>query len=158
MSCIEERFRLLSPMVLGPLRQTRYSWLAQRGGTSLRLSSNARDLIALDKTVMVLRYDPKRRFGNYRRIQIWWGLRGNGGMMLLLGYLLRAHYKWRNAQAEVMTVVQKESRIPEVKMALQLVLDNARLDAEPKVLVQGDESIPALMERRARTQTWWYLE
>ena len=31
------------------------------------------DLIALDKTVMVLRYDPKRRFGNYRRIQIWWG-------------------------------------------------------------------------------------
>ena len=71
-------------------------------------------------------------------------------MMLLLGYLLRAHYKWRNAQVEVMTVVQKESRIPEVKMALQLVLDNARLDAEPKVLVQGDESIPALMERESK--------
>ena len=110
-----------------------------------------RDITCLDKTVLVLRYDPLRRFGNYRDIHIWWGgFRGNGGMMLLLGYLLTAHYKWRHAKVHVITVVEKESRVEEVTTALELVLGNARLNAEPRVLVKGNRSVPEVMREESQ--------
>ena len=42
------------------------------------------------RNVVVLRYDPVRGFGDRRRIDIWWGgLQRNGGLMMLLAYLLR---------------------------------------------------------------------
>jgi hypothetical protein len=110
-----------------------------------------RDLSSLDKTLLVLRYDPKRRFGNYRDIHIWWGgFRGNGGMMLLLGYLLTAHYKWKHAKVHVITVVDKEARVSEVEAALRLVLTNARLTAIPRVLVQGEKSVPEVMQDESK--------
>lgn len=111
-----------------------------------------RDLTSLDKTVLVLRYDPIRRFGNHREIHIWWGgFRGNGGMMLLLGYLLTAHYKWKNATVHVITVVDRESRVEEVETVLRLVLTNARLSAVPKVLVQGARSVPQVMREESQS-------
>ena len=71
-------------------------------------------------------------------------------MMLLLGYLLNAHYKWRHAKVHVITVVDKVSRVPEVEAALGLVLTNARLNAIPRVIVQGSKSVPEVMQEESK--------
>lgn len=70
--------------------------------------------------------------------------------MLLLGYLLTAHYKWKHAKVHVITVVDKESRVTEVEAALKLVLTNARLNAIPRVLVQGEKSVPEVMQQESK--------
>ena len=70
--------------------------------------------------------------------------------MLLLGYLLTAHYKWRHAKVHVITVVEKESRVEEVTTALEMVLGNARLNAEPRVLVKGNRSVPEVMREESQ--------
>ena len=70
--------------------------------------------------------------------------------MLLLGYLLSAHYKWKDAKVHVITVVDKASRVEEVEMALKLVLTNARLNAIPRVIVQGPKSVPEVMQEESK--------
>ena len=48
------------------------------------------------RNVIILRENSELGFGSRRRVDIWWGgLNSNGGLMLLLAYLLRSHIDWR---------------------------------------------------------------
>ncbi|MEO1174264.1 MAG: hypothetical protein AAFX94_19765, partial [Myxococcota bacterium] len=105
-----------------------------------------RDLHELNRSVMIVRHHPTRKFGAYNRIQIWWGgLKGNGGLMLLLAFLLTVHPRWRGAKVEVITVVESETAKAKTEVAIRKVLANARLDAEPTVIVRQGRPLPEIM-------------
>ncbi|MEZ4221215.1 MAG: hypothetical protein R3B13_09805 [Polyangiaceae bacterium] len=105
------------------------------------------DLARLDKSLLLVRHRPEAGFGRKRKIQIWWGgLEGNGGLMLLLAYLLTAHDEWRNAEVTVMTVVGDEGERPEAERAIARVLDQARLGAKPRVIARAGRSIGEIMQ------------
>ncbi|MEL6543030.1 MAG: Na-K-Cl cotransporter [Myxococcota bacterium] len=105
-----------------------------------------RDLVRLERSVMIVRRHPTRKFGAHNRIQIWWGgLKGNGGLMLLLAFLLTNHPRWRGATVEVITVVESEGAKAKADVAIRRVLQNARLEAEPNIIVRDGRSLPEIM-------------
>ncbi len=109
-----------------------------------------RDLVHIDRSLLLVKHDDEKGFGQRRTIHVWWGgLQGNGGLMLLLAFLLRAHYRWRHAKVEVLTVVNGEGDVAAAERSLQKTLNAARLDAEAKVLLRNGRSIPEIMAQES---------
>jgi hypothetical protein len=87
-------------------------------------------LTALDRSLLLVHYDPKRHLGDHQRIQIWWGgIKGNGGLMLLLAFLITNQERWRRARVSLITVVGSEEERVTTLENIQGVLQSARLDA-----------------------------
>jgi amino acid transporter len=105
-----------------------------------------RDLRSLERSLLLVNYDEKRGFGQYNQIHVWWGgLRGNGGLILLLAFLLRGDVRWRNAEVTLYTVIEKEEAREGVEKNLQAVVEQARLRAEVKVIVRNGHPISSIM-------------
>ncbi len=108
--------------------------------------SMLRDLVTLDRSLLLVKYEDKRQFGDGKEIHIWWGgLAGNGGLMLLLAFLLTAHYRWRNARITVLTVVNRDEDRGRAQENLKNLLAQARLDAQARVILRQGRSIPDIM-------------
>jgi amino acid transporter len=105
-----------------------------------------RDLTMLDKSLLLVKWHPVKRFGQRRLIHIWWGgLQGNGGLMLLLAFLITANYRWRNARVEVLTVVETDEERRAAEQNLKQMLQAARLDAKGRVVLRQRRSIQEVM-------------
>ena len=105
-----------------------------------------RDLVQFDRSLLIVNYDGERKFGARRSIHIWWGgLQGNGGLMLLLAFLIKAHHQWRDADVCLMTVVSSEEEKKVAEAGIQRVLDNARVEARPRVILRGGRAIHQIM-------------
>jgi hypothetical protein len=108
--------------------------------------SMLRDLVLLDRSLLLVKYDEEKQFGDGKEIHVWWGgLAGNGGLMLLLAFLLTAHYRWRNARITVLTVVNRDEDRARAQTNLKNLLAEARLDAETRVILRQGRSIPDIM-------------
>ena len=109
-----------------------------------------RDLAHLDRSLMLVKWDEERGLGKSRVIQVWWGgLQGNGGLMLLLAFLLTAHHDWRGARVEVITVVDSKTDAETAKHNLKNLLEAARLDADPVVVLRAGRGITEIMASQA---------
>ncbi|MEM9191508.1 MAG: Na-K-Cl cotransporter [Myxococcota bacterium] len=105
-----------------------------------------RDLLALDRSVLIVRYDPEKELGERKKIHVWWGgLHGNGGLMLLLAFLITANYQWRHASITVLTVVNDDALRGAAEENLRKVLDAARIQAETKIILRQGRSIADVM-------------
>lgn len=110
-----------------------------------------RDMTSLDRSLLLVRYDDELRFGRRRKVQVWWGgLQGNGGLMLLVSFLIRAHHRWRGAEVSVITIVNSEREQTQARENLERILKESRIEASPRVLLRGERSIPAIMEAEAK--------
>ncbi len=104
------------------------------------------ELADLDNALMLVRHDPRRGYGAQKRIHIWWGgLQHNGGMMLLLAYLITSHDRWRFAEVTCLTVVDDASDVARAEQGLMRMFDSARLDAVPRVLLREGREIGEIM-------------
>ena len=105
-----------------------------------------RDLAHLDRSLLLVRYDAAKPIDVAKSIHVWWGgLEGNGGLMLLLAFLLKADRRWRDAEVKVMTVVRSEAERVEAQANLEQLLEAARLNAEPRVILRDERSIADVM-------------
>jgi solute carrier family 12 (sodium/potassium/chloride transporter), member 2 len=110
-----------------------------------------RDMVALDRSLLIVNYDARRKLGRYRRIDIWWGgLQGNGGLMLLMAYLITAHHRWRDADVTVRTIVENETQRTTALDNIQGVLKGARVQAEPVVILRNKRSIADIMHSQSK--------
>jgi len=109
-----------------------------------------RNLVHLDRSLLLVKHDASRDFGDRKDIHVWWGgLQGNGGLMLLLAYLINADFAWRRAQVTVLTVVGREEDLTKARGNITRLLEDARLSATPRVILRGDDSIPQIMHRES---------
>ena len=109
-----------------------------------------RDLLLLDKSVLIVRHDLDRGLGVGKRIDIWWGgLERNGALMLLLAYLLNSHDRWRDAEVRILTVVPSEKRQALAEKELAGIMAQTRLSAETRVLLRGGRQIPEIMREES---------
>ncbi len=98
------------------------------------------DLILLDKCLVLVAWDEVRGFGHKKRIDIWWGgLDNNGGLMLLLTHLLTTGPDWRMATVRVKMIVPDSRRAARTKRRIQEIIDEARIRAEPEVIVNPQD-------------------
>jgi solute carrier family 12 sodium/potassium/chloride transporter 2 len=116
-----------------------------------RYFATLRELVQLENTLMIVNYDEERRYGERKEIHIWWrGLQANGGIMLLLAYLITADLRWRGAKVKVLTVVQSEDDKLVAQAGLARVFESARLNAEPVVLMSNGLPVNDLMAQYSR--------
>lgn len=94
------------------------------------------------RNVMIFRSQPEQyaalqaRPSGGRQIDVWWGgLQSNGGLMLILAYLLRTSSSWRGATVNLNLVVPNPTAQQAAKQNLTQVVNNLRLGATPRVIV-----------------------
>ena len=66
----------------------------------------------LKRNIIILKENPIRKFGNYERIDIWWGgMQANGSLMLLLAYLLKYDWHWRKANVFLKLIIKNSAAV-----------------------------------------------
>ena len=98
------------------------------------------------RSVMILRENEQRGFGQFRHIDVWWGgMQDNGGLMLLLAHMLRSTIEWRNAQIYIKLVVSSEAGAKDAEINLNAMLSRFRIAAIPEVIVAANRSFETVL-------------
>ncbi len=75
-------------------------------------------------------------FGDREQIHIWWGgLKGNGGLMLILAYLLQGSIPWSQAQVHVKIMVDDPAAKEDIRENLLDITSTIRIGARVDVIV-----------------------
>ncbi|XP_078731882.1 solute carrier family 12 member 4-like [Lampetra fluviatilis] len=80
-------------------------------------------------------------------IDVWWIVH-DGGMLMLLPFLLRQHKVWRKCKMRIFTVAQLEDNSIQMKKDLAMFLYHLRIDAEVEVVEMHDSDISAYTYER----------
>ncbi|MCG8373623.1 MAG: Na-K-Cl cotransporter [Balneolales bacterium] len=80
--------------------------------------------------LIVHRGEGEKAFGERRRIDVWWGgLKGNGGLMMILAYLVNNSLDWREAEVHIKMAVQGEEALEGARQNIQGILEEIRIKA-----------------------------
>ncbi|MGK7369603.1 MAG: amino acid permease, partial [Candidatus Halalkalibacterium sp. M3_1C_030] len=98
------------------------------------------------RNVVVVHDNEEKGFGNRKRIDIWWGgLQGNGGLMMILAYLLQSSRSWWDVEVYIKMVVDDEHAAEGAKSNLLGIIDKIRTGAKPEVLVSNGRSFDEIL-------------
>ncbi|MEM9091035.1 MAG: amino acid permease [Cyanobacteria bacterium P01_F01_bin.53] len=71
-----------------------------------------------------------------RRIDVWWGgLQSNGGLMLILAYLLRTSWQWRSAEIRLKLVVSNAAAAQAAEANLTNLTNSLRIGAKSEIIL-----------------------
>lgn len=94
----------------------------------------------LDLAHFLVRYDFKSHSSSpctplqlHGNIDIWWIVH-DGGLLMLLPFLLKQHRTWKNCKLRIFTVAQMEDNSIQMKKDLKMFLYQLRIDAEVEVV------------------------
>lgn len=88
------------------------------------------------KNVLIMTGDPETVAGRHQRIDVWWGgLKGNGGLMMILAYLMQTSLQWREAEVRLKMVVPSEEAAEPARRNLAGIIEQIRTGATLEVLV-----------------------
>jgi hypothetical protein len=140
--------RLASTYGFGPLvPNTFLMGMSEKPAHRESFCENIAMLHRLRRNVILLRHDQRRGFGDRRRIDVWWGgLQKNGGLMMLLAYLLRTSMDWRQARVHVKLVVEDEPAAAAARENLVTMIEGLRIGAEAHILVADTEAFPTILQ------------
>ncbi|WP_018127428.1 hypothetical protein [Balneola vulgaris] len=100
----------------------------------------------LKRNVLVVHDDREKGFGNKKRIDIWWGgLKGNGGLMMILGYLLQSSQTWFNAEVYLKMVVDSEKGAEDAQKNISEISTRLRTGAKTEVIVSNGRSFEEIL-------------
>lgn len=88
------------------------------------------------RNVIIVRDDEQKGYGDKKRIDIWWGgLKGNGGLMMILAYLLQTSVKWREAEVRLRMVVSTDAAAQATRTNLEHLLEKIRMETKVDVIL-----------------------
>jgi hypothetical protein len=105
----------------------------------------------LQRNVLVVHDDKEKGFGNKKRIDIWWGgLKGNGGLMMILGYLLKTSRSWYNADVYLKMVVGSEKGAQDAQKNLEDISKKLRTGTKTEVIVSNGRSFDEILHESSQ--------
>ena len=116
-------------------------WLTDPGkrkdwGTALRT------IRELERSIVLMRAEPDDVEDpwelSYGSVDVWWRGQVNGALMLLLAHLLAANAAWRGKRVRLLRVIGNEAGREEATAHLQHLIEEARIEATPVVVVSDD--------------------
>lgn len=91
-------------------------------------------------------HDQEDGFGDRKQIDIWWGgLRGNGGLMMVLAYLLQSDRSWWDAEVNLKMVVESDKAARDAQENIEKIVDKIRTGANAQVLVSDGRSFDDIL-------------
>ena len=98
-----------------------------------------RTLVALKKSLLFLHCDTSKRFGQKKRIDVWWRGRGrNAELMLLLAHIIAQSRAWEGAKIRVLRLLDSKEGREGSKQHIQELLQKVRVEGEVVVLVRSN--------------------
>ncbi len=99
------------------------------------------------RNIVIIRDPDHVGFGDRRIIDVWWGgLRANGGLMLVLAYLLRINVQWDSAEVRLKLAVKTAEEAERARGELEALLADLRIgEVHLDVIVAGDEPFPSIL-------------
>jgi hypothetical protein len=107
---------------------------------------------ARDRNIAVISKgnDGEEVYGNQKEIHVWWGgLKGNGGLMLILAYLLQSGVEWHDAEVHVKMIVNDESGVEDARANLERITDEIRIGAEVDVYTREKAGFQAQLREHS---------
>ncbi|PSB59607.1 Na-K-Cl cotransporter, partial [filamentous cyanobacterium CCP1] len=93
-----------------------------------------------------------------RKIDVWWGgLQENGGLMLILAYLLRSSLDWQNAEIRLKLVVPDSTAAEAAQSNLDNLVRSLRIGATPQVLIANGRSFTEILRESSSTADLVFL-
>lgn len=87
-------------------------------------------------------------FGEHKEIHLWWGgFQGNGGLMIILAYLLQQSDAWRYAKVRLKMILNVDQAEEEVRTNIHSILKEIRIDASIDVIHREGRSFPDILRR-----------
>lgn len=100
------------------------------------------------RNVLVLKENRERGFGDRRRIDIWWGgMQDNGGLMLLVAYLMRTDLHWRQADIVLKLVVPDQGAAQAAKHNLNDLIASLRINVRSQMLIADGRSFTEILHQ-----------
>ena len=91
------------------------------------------------RNVIIVRDDDEVGFGTFRRIDVWWGgLNKNGGLMMILAYMLRNNIQWKQATVTIKMMVPTEAAAEGIRTNLDNMISSMRINFERKIIINND--------------------
>ena len=99
------------------------------------------------RNVILIRDPGHVGFGERRTIDVWWGgLQANGGLMLVLAYLLRTNVEWEQAEVRLKLAVKSRDAVGAARRDLGELLAGLRIgEVRLDVIVAGDRPFPEVL-------------
>lgn len=98
------------------------------------------------RNVIIIHDSQDLQFGRYKRIDVWWGgLKGNGGLMMLLTFLLQGSRSWRNAEVNIKIVVENEDAQEKIEQNLNTIIEKIRIKAQPNVILANGRNFNEIL-------------
>ncbi|KAK6022661.1 hypothetical protein OSTOST_11628 [Ostertagia ostertagi] len=117
---------------------TEHSWnVGHRFVSALRACSAAKCAILVPKNVERFPPSNTKVSGN---LDVWWVVH-DGGLLMLLPFLLRQHKTWKNAVIRLFAIAQLEDNNVQMKSDLEKFLYHLRIEAEVFVIEMPDSDI-----------------
>lgn len=128
---------------------------ATRRGSYCQMIAN---LHQARRNVVILRDVEERGFGRRQRIDLWWGgLQANGGLMLILAYLLRTSMEWRGAEINLKLVVANAAAAKATRTNLEDLTQQLRIGARSQVIEAKGRPFPEILRRSSQSADLVFL-
>ena len=102
----------------------------------------------LQRNIIILKENPYIKFGEYRRIDIWWrGMKANGSLMILLASLLKNDWHWRNASVYLKLIINDHQEKEMTENNLKNMIDKFKIDFIPQVIISQEPSFEINLRR-----------
>lgn len=100
----------------------------------------------LQRNVLIVRKGEDEPFGERKRIDLWWGgLKGNGGLMMILAYLLQSSIKWRGADVYLKMVVDSEEAAEDARKNIEILVDRIRTGSKVEIIISDGRSFDEIL-------------
>ena len=104
------------------------------------------------RNVVIVRDSGAGGYGRRRRIDVWWGgLKGNGGLMLLIAYLVHTSLEWRGSEVRIQVVAPNEAAAAEMRRTVGERLRQTRTGAALHVILAEGRSFDDVLRETSRS-------
>ncbi|MHA6281304.1 APC family permease [Salinimicrobium sp. CAU 1759] len=105
----------------------------------------------LNRNVIIVANDDEKGFGERDQIDIWWGgVKGNGGLLLILGHLLKRSRSWRDAKVTVKMMVHNSMSARDAKRNLSAIIKKMRIDAKLEIIISHGRSFDEVLHQSSK--------
>lgn len=99
------------------------------------------------RNVLIVRDDEKKGYGKREQIDVWWGgIKGNGGLMMVLAYLISNSRDWRNARVRIKMVVDSLDAARDAQENLDSIIPEMRIKFERHVIVSNGRPFEQILQ------------
>jgi len=102
------------------------------------------------RNVIILQNINLLGFKNNKKIDIWWGgIKGNGGLMMILGYLIQNSPHWQNIEICIKMVVPSKSALLDTQKNLSNIISDMRINLKSKIIVSEQEKFWDILKQES---------